>query len=206
MSIVGLLGRKISMSVIFNEEDNKAIPVTIIQVGPCTVTQIKRMQTDGNEAVQIGFEGTKKLNKPQLGHLKRSGGNFKFLREFDADDLNDYQVGQVIDVSIFEEGQTVSVSGTSKGKGFAGGVKRYNFKGGPKTHGQSDRHRAPGTIGAGITPGKVWKGTKMAGHMGNATVTEIGLKVVKVDNENNTLTLKGSIPGSRNSLVSVRKS
>ncbi|MBM31634.1 MAG: 50S ribosomal protein L3 [Chloroflexi bacterium] len=206
MSIIGLLGRKIGMSVVFDEEDNKAIPVTILQVGPCTVTQIKRIQTDGYDAVQIGFEDTNKLNKPQLGHLKRSGGNFKVLREFDADNLNDYQVGQVIDVSIFEEGQTVNVSGTSKGKGFAGGVKRYNFKGGPKTHGQSDRHRAPGSIGAGSSPGKVWKGTKMAGHMGSASVTEIGLKVVKVDNTNNTLTLKGSVPGSRKSLVSVKKS
>lgn len=205
MSIIGILGRKIGMSVVFNEEDNRAIPITILQVGPCTVTQIKRIQTDGYEAVQIGFESSNKLNKPELGHLKRSGGNFKVLKEFNADNLNDYQVGQVIDVSIFKEGETVKVSGTSKGKGFAGGVKRHNFKGGPKTHGQSDRHRAPGSIGAGSSPGKVWKGTKMAGHMGSRSVTERGLKIVSVDNENNTLTLMGSVPGSRKSLISIKK-
>lgn len=206
MSIIGLLGRKIGMSVIFDEEDNKAIPVTILEVGPCTVTQIKRMQTDGYEAVQIGFENSTKLNKPKMGHLKRSGNNFKILKEFQAENLNDYQVGQTIDVSIFQEGETVKVSGTSRGKGFAGGVKRYNFKGGPKTHGQSDRHRAPGSIGAGSSPGKVWKGTKMAGHMGSIKVTEIGLKIVKIDNKNNTLSLKGSVPGSRRSLISIKKS
>jgi len=205
MSIIGLLGRKIGMSVIFDEEDNKAIPVTVVEVGPCTVTQIKRMQTDGYEAVQIGFENSTKLNKPKMGHLKRSGNNFKVLKEFQAENLNDYQVGQTIDVSIFQEGETVKVSGTSRGKGFAGGVKRYNFKGGPKTHGQSDRHRAPGSIGAGSSPGKVWKGTKMAGHMGSINVTEIGLKIVKIDNKNNTLSLKGSVPGSRRSLISIKK-
>ena len=206
MSIIGLLGRKIGMSVIFDEEDNKAIPVTVVEVGPCTVTQIKRMQTDGYEAVQIGFENSTKINKPKMGHLKRSGSNFKVLKEFQAENLNDYQVGQTIDVSIFQEGETVKVSGTSRGKGFAGVVKRYNFKGGPKTHGQSDRHRAPGSIGAGSSPGKVWKGTKMAGHMGSINVTEIGLKIVKIDNKNNTLSLKGSVPGSRRSLISIKKS
>ena len=206
MSIIGLLGRKIGMSVIFDEEDNKAIPVTVVEVGPCTVTQIKRMQTDGYEAVQIGFENSTKLNKPKMGHLKRSGSNFKVLKEFQAENLNDYQVGQTIDVSIFQEGETVKVSGTSRGKGFAGTVKRYNFKGGPKTHGQSDRHRAPGSIGAGSSPGKVWKGTKMSGHMGSINVTEIGLKIVKIDNKNNTLALKGSVPGSRRSLISINKS
>ena len=206
MSIVGLLGRKIGMSVIFDEEDNKALPVTVVEVGPCTVTQIKRMQTDGYEAVQIGFENSTKLNKPKMGHLKRSGSNFKVLKEFQADNLNDYQVGQTIDVSIFQEGETVKVSGTSRGKGFAGVVKRYNFKGGPKTHGQSDRHRAPGSIGAGSSPGKVWKGTKMAGHMGSINVTEIGLKIVKIDNKNNTLALRGSVPGSRRSLIAIKKS
>ena len=206
MSIIGLLGRKIGMSVIFDEEEDKAIPVTVLEVGPCTVTQIKRMQTDGYEAVQIGFENSTKINKPKMGHLKRSGSNFKVLKEFQAENLNDYQVGQTIDVSIFQEGETVKVSGTSRGKGFAGGVKRYNFKGGPKTHGQSDRHRAPGSIGAGSSPGKVWKGTKMAGHMGSINVTEIGLKIVKIDNKNNTLSLKGSVPGSRRSLISIKKS
>lgn len=206
MSIIGLLGRKIGMSVIFDEEDNKAIPVTVVEVGPCTVTQIKRMQTDGYEAVQIGFGNSTKLNKPKMGHLKRSGSNFKVLKEFQAENLNDYQVGQTIDVSIFQEGETVKVSGTSRGKGFAGTVKRYNFKGGPKTHGQSDRHRAPGSIGAGSSPGKVWKGTKMSGHMGSINVTEIGLKIVKIDNKNNTLALKGSVPGSRRSLISINKS
>ena len=206
MSIIGLLGRKIGMSVIFDEEEDKAIPVTVLEVGPCTVTQIKIMQTDGYEAVQIGFENSTKINKPKMGHLKRSGSNFKVLKEFQAENLNDYQVGQTIDVSIFQEGETVKVSGTSRGKGFAGGVKRYNFKGGPKTHGQSDRHRAPGSIGAGSSPGKVWKGTKMAGHMGSINVTEIGLKIVKIDNKNNTLSLKGSVPGSRRSLISIKKS
>jgi large subunit ribosomal protein L3 len=203
--IKGLLGKKIKMTTSFNLQNGEAVPVTILQVGPCKVTQIKTETKDGYEAVQIGFQDAKKLNKPAQGHLKRSESNFKYLREFETQDVDSMEVGQTLDCGIFEVGDIVSVTGISKGKGFAGTVKRHNFKGGPKTHGQSDRHRAPGSIGAGSSPGRVWKGTKMSGHMGSERVTQKGLRIVKVDAKDNILEVQGSVPGSVKSMIMIVK-
>ncbi len=179
--------------------------MTAVQVGPCTVTQVKTTDKDGYESVQLGFEPVKRVKKPIEGHLGRAGKLFRHLLEIDVDDLSDVEVGQEIDAGLFEPGEKVDAIGNSKGRGFAGGVKRHNFKGGPKTHGQSDRHRAPGSIGAGSTPGRVIKGLRMAGHMGNVRVTAQNLEVVAADPERHLLLLKGSVPGARNGLVVVRK-
>ena len=203
--INGLIGKKINMSTSFDVDKGLAIPVTVIKLGPCKVTQVKTTNRDGYESVQIGFDEKNNLNKPQLGHQKRSESNFKILREVSSSDVNSVEVGQSFDCSIFEVGEKVTIQGISKGKGFAGTVKRYNFKGGPKTHGQSDRHRAPGSIGAGSSPGRVWKGTKMSGHMGDEKVTQKGLKIVKIDQENNLIEVKGSVPGSNTNNVIVTK-
>ena len=205
MTIRGLVGKKIGTTQVFRE-DGAADSVTAVEMGPCTVTQIKTLEKDGYESVQLGFELVRSVNKPREGHLREVDGLFRHLHEVDADDFSDIQLGQKIDVSTFQPGDLVDASGLSKGRGFAGGVKRHNFRGGPKTHGQSDRHRAPGSIGAGTTPGKVLKGQKMAGHMGNARVTVRNLEVVVADPERNLLLLKGGVPGARNSLVFVRRS
>ncbi len=206
MSVKGLIGKVIGGTQYFYE-DGTADAVTAIEVGPCVVTQIKNDETDGYQSVQLGYESIKKVNKPSLGHLSKSGDSlFRYLREFNADDYSDISLGDQFDVSIFEEGEKVNVTGTSKGKGFQGGVKRYNFRGGPKTHGQSDRHRAPGSIGAGSTPGRVIKGMRMAGRMGGDQVTVKNLKVVNVDVENNRLLVKGSVPGRYESLILIKKS
>lgn len=202
-----ILGKKVGMTQIVDEK-GIIIPVTIIEAGPCFVTQKKTVENDGYSAIQLGFGDLrqKSLNKPKAGHLKKSGSPaVKYLREFRVANLDDYQEGQKIDASIFATGDTVDVIGTSKGKGFAGGVKRHGFSGGPKTHGQSDRWRAPGSIGAGTTPGRVWKGTRMAGRMGNDRVTVQNLKVALVDAEKNVIAVRGAIPGAKNSLVIVRK-
>ena len=158
--------------------------------------KIKTSERDGYESVQIGFEEKNNLNKPKLGHQKRSESSFNILKEVSTNDVDSVEVGQSFNCSIFEVGEKVIVQGISKGKGFAGTVKRYNFKGGPKTHGQSDRHRAPGSIGAGSSPGRVWKGTKMSGHMGDVKVSQKGLKIIKVDTKKNTIEVKGSVPGA----------
>ena len=179
------------------------IPVTVIKAGPCTVTQVKTENKDGYNSVQIGFSESKSLNAPQKGHQERSGGKFSILQEFEIDDSAEIEVGQEISTEIFSEIKKVKVSGTSKGRGFAGGVRRYGFKGGPKTHGQSDRHRAVGSIGAGSSPGRVWPGTRMPGHFGNAKTTVKGLRLVKVDSTNNILLIKGAIPGFNGSTVRV---
>ena len=199
----GFLGRKIGMTQIFRE-DGRVVPVTIIEAGPCVVTQVKTKETDGYEAVQLGFGEDKRRNKPLSGHLKDSRLS-RYLREVAADDTSEYEVGQTIGVDIFEAGEKVDIIGRSKGRGFAGVMKRWGFKGGPKTHGQSDRARAPGSIGGGTTPGKVYKGLKMAGHMGNRRITVKGLEVVEVDAERNLLLIKGGIPGATNSLVQIRR-
>ena len=198
---IGLLGKKLGMTQVFHE-DGTARVVTVMEAGPCMVTQVKTVAKDGYEAVQLSFGEKRKLNKPEEGHLKRIG-KFRYLREFAPADLDSVQVGQKVDVSIFEPGDVIRVTGTAKGRGFAGGIKRHGFKGGPKTHGQSDRHRAPGSIGAGTTPGRVLKGKKMAGHMGVNTVTAEGLEVVQVDVERNLLLVKGSVPGAASQLVLV---
>ena len=192
------------MTQVFRE-DGRAEPVTAIQAGPCTVTQVKTKEKDGYEAVQIGFEETRRLNMPQKGHLEKAGSHFRYLREFKADDLSEVQVSQQFDVSLFQPGDLIDVTGTSKGRGFAGTIKRHGFHGGPKTHGQSDRHRAPGSVGAGSSPGKVWKGQKMSGHMGNARITVRHLEVIEADLERNLLLVKGAVPGARNGLLLIQK-
>lgn len=204
MSVRGLLGKKIGTTQYF-DQDGRAVCVTALEVGPCTVTQVKTVERDGYAGAQIGFEEVRKRSQPLDGHLKPSGGLFRHLREVDIEDGGEIEVGQKLDVGLFEAGQKVDATGTSKGRGFAGGVKRYNFRGGPKTHGQSDRHRAPGSIGAGSTPGRVIKGLKMAGHMGNARITVRNLRVVEADADRNLLLLEGAVPGAHNSIVMIRK-
>ena len=204
MSVHGLIGKKIGTTQYFTE-GGRVDCVTAIEVGPCTVTQIKRLDKDGYDSVQLGFELARNLNKPESGHLGEAGQAFRYLREVGVDDISEIPIGQAFDVSMFEQGEKIEVTGHSKGRGFAGGVKRYNFRGGPKTHGQSDRHRAPGSVGAGTTPGRVIKGLRMAGHMGDDRVAQRGLKVVLSDTERNLLLVSGSIPGAKNGLIMVRK-
>jgi large subunit ribosomal protein L3 len=192
------------MAQLFNENRN-IVQVTAIEAGPCFITQVKRAEKEGYNAVQLGFGDTKRLTQPEKGHLKKTG-NLKYLREFRSDDVASLEVGQKVDVSIFKPGDIVDVIGISKGKGFAGGVKRHHFSGGPKTHGQSDRHRAPGAIGSTTFPGRVWKGLRMAGHMGNARATVRGLKVVEANAEKNLLLVRGAVPGANDGILLVKKS
>lgn len=206
MSIRALLGKKIGTTQVFREDTGEAVCVTAIEAGPCTVTQIKSSGTDGYEAVQIGFEEIKRRNKPMRGHLGKTGGNlFRHLREVGASDLAAVEVGQQFDAGLFTEGESINVTGVTKGRGFAGGVKRHGFKGGPKTHGQSDRHRAPGSIGAGSTPGKVLKGQRMAGRMGGDMVTTKNLEVVRADPDSRLVLVKGAVPGAKNTLLMLTK-
>ena len=201
----GILGKKIGMTQIF-DENGAIVPVTIIEAGPCFVTQKKTVETDGYNAIQLGFGDVSesKLTRPIVGHLKKSStAPVKYFREFQVNDPSDYEEGQKIDVSIFRVGDKVDVAGTSKGKGYAGVVKRHNFRGGPKTHGQSDRWRASGSVGAGSTPGRVFKGTRMAGRMGNERVTIQNLKIALVDPDKNILGIKGAVPGGKNGLVII---
>jgi large subunit ribosomal protein L3 len=178
--------------------------VTVVEAGPCVVVQIKTTERDGYDAVQLGFGQRKSLTKPMRGHVKQLG-NFRYLREVRVDDPNEYEIGQSLGADVFEAGDIVNVVGTSKGKGFAGGVKRYHFRGGPKTHGQSDRHRAPGSIGSGTTPGRVRKGLRMAGHMGDERVTVKNLRVFQSNPERGILLIEGSVPGGVNGVVRVTK-
>ncbi|HMQ34605.1 MAG TPA: 50S ribosomal protein L3 [Chloroflexaceae bacterium] len=202
----GMLGRKVGMMQIFTEK-GEVVPVTVISAGPCVVTQVRVRERDGYDAVQIGFEQVpaRKLTKPQQGHLKGAGTLVRVLREFGADNPQEHTVGDIVNVELFSAGQKVDISGNSKGRGFAGVVKRHHFRGGPKTHGQSDRHRAPGSIGAGTTPGRVWKGQKMAGRMGGKRVTVQNLEVVEVVPDKNLILVKGSVPGARNGLLQIRR-
>ena len=204
MTVQGIVGKKIATTQVFRD-NGEADCVTAIEAGPCTVTQIKTLEKDGYESVQLGFQPVRRLNKPREGHLRGTDKLFRHLNEIGMDDPPEVEIGQEIDVSLFQPGDKVDATGWSKGRGFAGGVKRYNFRGGPKTHGQSDRHRAPGSIGAGSTPGRVIKGLKMAGHMGNRQVTVRNLEVVLADPERNLLLVKGAVPGARNSLLLIRK-
>jgi large subunit ribosomal protein L3 len=201
--IEGLWGKKIGMTQIFDESGG-VIPVTAIEVGPCVITQVKTLDRDGYEALQLGVGQKKRLNKPERGHRRKSGASSRALREVRVDGADNYQPGQVLKADIFEAGQKVDVTGTSKGKGFAGTVKRHGFAGGPKTHGQSDRLRAPGAIGGAASPGRVFKGMRMAGHMGNERKTVQNLEVVRVDPERNLLLVRGSVPGVNGGLVLVR--
>jgi large subunit ribosomal protein L3 len=205
----GIIGKKVGMTQVFGER-GEAIPVTVIEAGPCFVAQIKTVERDGYAAVQLGFEETKptRLTQPQLKHLQKSDlPALRHLREIRVadDELATYEEGQTLTVDIFEKGELVDVTGTSKGRGFAGVVKRYGFGGGPKTHGQSDRQRAPGSVGACTTPGRVFKGKRMPGRMGGERVTAQSLQVVLVDPERNLLALKGAVPGSKNGLLMIRE-
>lgn len=203
-SMSGLLGRKIGMTTMY-DENGRARAVTLIECGPCVVTQVKTRQRDGYEAVQVGFMNAKRINAPLAGHFERAGKSFKHVYEFKVGDLGEFEVGQEVRANVFEVGEGVKVTGRSKGKGFQGGVKRYGFAGGPKTHGQSDRHRAPGSVGAGTYPGRVWRGTRMAGHMGDKKITTRGLSIASVDAANNHVFIFGTVPGARNSIVRIEK-
>jgi len=204
MTIAGLLGRKIGMTTYYHE-DGTAESVTAVEVGPCVVTQVKTEARDGYEAVQLGFGSARRLNSPEAGHQNRSGRRFTHLQEFGVDDLSEFEVGQEIKADVFEVGEPIKVIGTSKGKGFSGVVRRWGFRGGPKTHGQSDRHRSPGSIGAGTSPGRVWPGQKMPGHYGVDRVTVKGLKIVATDPEKNVVLVRGPIPGANNGIVRIEK-
>jgi large subunit ribosomal protein L3 len=195
-----ILGKKIEMTQKF-KEDGSVIPVTVIQAGPCFITQIKKADKDNYQAVQIGYQETKKLNKSLSGHLKKTP-KLKYLKEFKLDKDFEYKKGQEINVSVFAEGDKVKVTGISKGRGFQGVVKRYRFKGAPKSHGTKDQLRHPGSIGA-TGPAHVFKGTKMAGRMGGDQVTVSNLEIIEIDPEKNLLFIKGGIPGSRNGLVVI---
>jgi large subunit ribosomal protein L3 len=202
--IHGLLGRKLGMLQRF-EPNGVVVAVTVVEAGPCLVTQVKTIEKDGYEAVQLGFGRAKRLNQPERGHLKGLE-NVKHLHEFRVDDIAEVEVGQHVGADLFKSGDFVDVTAVSKGRGFAGVVRRHGFRGGPKTHGQSDRHRSPGSIGSTTTPGRVLKGLRMAGHMGSKQVTVRGLKVVDVNPDRGVLLLNGSVPGPRTGLVTVRRS
>ncbi|MFM7219278.1 MAG: 50S ribosomal protein L3 [Nodosilinea sp.] len=201
---VGILGKKLGMTQIFDQAGN-AVPVTVVQAGPCVVTQIKTADTDGYAAIQVGFEETteKALNRPKLGHLARSGSApLRYLQEYRVAAATDYELGQAITAESFSAGQLVDVTGKSIGRGFAGYQKRHNFRRGPMAHG-SKNHRLPGSTGAGTTPGRVYPGKRMAGQLGNSQVTIRKLEVIRVDGDRNLLLIKGAVPGKPGGLLSV---
>jgi large subunit ribosomal protein L3 len=204
----GIIGRKIGMTRIFDSQ-GRDVPVTVIEAGPCVVTQVKTKKTDGYDAVQVGFEDKKEKHttKPELGHFKKAGIEPKrVVREFRGfEDADSFKLGDFIKVDLFSEGELVKVTGWSKGKGFQGVVKRHGFKGGPKTHGQSDRLRAPGSLGQSSYPSRVFKGLKMAGRMGNEKVTIKNKRILRVDPEKNIMMIEGGIPGPNRGLVIIRK-
>jgi large subunit ribosomal protein L3 len=201
--IAGLLGKKLRMGRII-DRSGAVVATTVLSVGPCYVTQLKTLERDGYEAAQIGYEESKKLTRPQLGHLG-SGPKLRYLREVAVGTDEELTVGQKFDVSLFTAGDLIDATATSKGRGFAGVMKRHGFHGGPKSHGQSDRWRAPGSIGAGTTPGRVLKGTRMAGRMGAERVTVKNLEVLAIDPARNLLAVKGAVPGPSGGLVLLTK-
>ena len=202
--MAGIIGKKLGMTQLFDENGNR-IAVTVVEAGPCTVTQVRTPETDGYSAVQLAFEDCKDkhLTKAELGHLKKAGLKHGKRHLVEFRDLADLKVGDTVTVDAFEEGQPVSVTGTSKGKGFQGTVRRHNFGRGPETHG-SHNIRQPGSIGASAYPSRVFKGKRMSGHMGDERVTQRGLRVVARDSENNLLLIKGAVPGAKNSVVIVK--
>jgi large subunit ribosomal protein L3 len=202
-SNIGLIGRKVGMTQVF-QDDGTMVAVSVLAIQPNTVTRLRTEDRDGYTAVQLGTEVVKKLTKPEAGQLKDLP-KVATIREFRVDNVDDYTVGQTLTIEdVFAAGDDVDVTGVSKGKGFAGHIKRHNFRRGPKTHG-SDHHRAPGSIGPGTTPGRVYKGMKMAGHMGHERVTVKKVRVVRTDPERNLLLVNGTLPGSRDSLILVKK-
>ncbi len=201
---VGILGKKLGMTQVFDDAGN-AVPVTVVQAGPCVVTQIKTPATDGYAAIQVGFGevAEKALNKPKLGHLAKSGSApVRHLKEYRVDAADSYELGQAITAEAFAAGQLVDVTGTSIGRGFAGYQKRHNFRRGPMAHG-SKNHRLPGSTGAGTTPGRVYPGKRMAGQLGNTQVTTRKLQVVRVDAERNLLLIRGAVPGKPGGMLSI---
>lgn len=205
--MIGLIGKKIGMTQTF-DKNGKVIPVTLIKAGPCKVVQIKSVDTDGYNAVQLGFEerAEHRVTKPLLGHFKKFETTpFRYLREFRLEDSTDVEKGEVITVNIFTAHEIIDVIGTSKGRGFTGVMKRHHFAGFIATHGSHESFRGPGSIGMCATPARVLKGMKMAGHHGNARITVKNLQIVKVDEENNLIMIRGAVPGHRNSLVILRK-
>nr|YP_009686175.1 ribosomal protein L3 [Halamphora americana]QDR24916.1 ribosomal protein L3 [Halamphora americana] len=201
---IGLLGNKIGMTQIFDESGN-IIPVTILKVGPCVITQVKTIEKDGYNAIQVGYGNvpSKALTQPEFGHLQKSNIQpLKYLKEFRINENNEFEIGQILNVDAFSEGQLVNVRGKTIGKGFSGLQKRYNFARGPMTHG-SKNHRAPGSIGMGTTPGRVLPGKKMAGQSGNKVATIQKLKVIQINSEENILVIKGSVPGKPGNLLSI---
>jgi large subunit ribosomal protein L3 len=202
---IGILGTKVGMTQVFDKETGRAIPVTVVQAGPCTVTQIKTKQTDGYESVQLGYYEVKEkaLSRPELGHLKKADAKpLRHLQEFLVDAAGEWTVGQEIKSDLFAVGQLVDVSGDSIGRGFAGWQKRHNFARGPMTHG-SKNHREPGSTGAGTTPGRVYPGKKMAGRLGGKRITVKKLSVIKVDAESNLILIAGSVPGKPGTLLRI---
>jgi large subunit ribosomal protein L3 len=210
--INGILGKKLGMTQVFTTA-GEIVPVTVVEAGPCVITQVKTAESDGYDAVQLGFGESTKLSKPEKGHIEQQARAaqaknplVRNLRELRVEKAAEHKVGETIDASVFKAGDVVDVIGVSKGKGFAGVVKRHHFAGGPKTHGQSDRHRAPGAIGSGTTPGRIYKGKRMAGRMGNDRVTVQNVRVVEADAVRNLILIRGSVPGGVNSLLLIRKS
>lgn len=206
--MLGILGKKIGMSAIFDENGNR-IPVTIIEAGPCTVTDVKTDEKNGYNAIQLGFGAVKEksLTKPVLGHFKKNNLTpVRHLKEFRVDSVAEYKIGDTLGISIFTEGEKIKVSGTSKGKGFQGVMRRHGFGGvGGTTHGQSDRLRAPGSIGASSYPSRVFPGQRMAGRTGHDSVTVRNLQVIKIVEEKNIILVKGAVPGAVNSIVELYK-
>jgi large subunit ribosomal protein L3 len=204
--MAGLIGRKLGMMRIFGD-DGSVVPVSVIEATPNTVTRIRDVERDGYAAVQLGAGTARRASKPaagQFAHLPKDQQRPKHVREVRLDGTEEYEVGQQLSVDVFTAGELVDVTGTSKGHGFTGVIARHHFRRGPKSHG-SDHHRAPGSIGAGTYPGRVWKGTRMPGHMGDERVTVKKLTVVKVDTERNLILVRGAVPGARNGLLLVRK-
>jgi large subunit ribosomal protein L3 len=202
---IGILGKKLGMSQYFHE-DGTAIPVTVIEAGPCRITQLKTVATDGYNAVQLGFGDIrdKLVNKPAAGHLARSGGEaLRHLREYRVDGIDAFELGAAVTVDGFEEGQKVDVRGSTMGRGFAGYQKRHGFSRGPMSHG-SKNHREPGSTGAGTTPGRIYPGKRMAGRYGGKPTTTRALTIVKIDPERNLLVVKGSVPGKPGALLDIR--
>jgi len=202
---LGILGKKLGMSQLFDDQ-GRAVPVTLIEAGPCRITQLKSSDTDGYAAVQIGFEliREKLINKPSKGHLSKSGDDLlRHLREYRVENSSGFELGASITVDDFEKGQKVDVSGDTMGRGFAGYQKRHGFSRGPMSHGAKN-HRLPGSTGAGTTPGRVYPGKRMAGRMGGKKVTTRGLEILKIDNDHNLLVVKGSVPGKPGSLLNIR--
>ena len=205
--MIGLIGKKIGMSQIF-DENGRVIPVTLVKAGPCTVVQKKTIDTDGYISIQLGFSEVpeRKVKKPQRGHFKKHNSQvFRHLKEFRILDTDEIEAGSVLDVDIFKPNEIIKVTGTSKGKGFAGVMKRHNFSGFEQTHGVHESFRGPGSIGQCAQPSRVFKGVKMAGQMGNVRVTVRNLKIVKIDKENNLVMVRGAIPGHNNSIVYLSK-